>query len=327
MESTSPVYHPKEAKNYINLTNNLNPNDTYVWYDSDNPGNIMFPSIFTYKKTSSWSSGLNLRLNSVVLNSASGSISEISPVLPSAEGKFNATLKLQNSSAPTMDLYFTGNIIKKNITYSVIQESSIYHPDSVSVTGLSYSLNPGDFPSNNITVNWTGNNPSYSFNPATFTTERGRWRYVYDGDFISFTTTWGQTITSENRSDSKTITGPTSSMLESLENIPTIYCNWGVRAGYTCETVCYDCNCDYDCGCDYGDCDCGCDSGDGGGYGEIVIPAAYLNPYMGVYGATATKRPTATTSQEAFVPAGSYPAYEQWGWVGFNYDGSFYTYP
>ena len=176
--------------------------------------------------------------------------------------KFDATLKLQNGGAPTMDLYFIGNIVKKNITFYVDPESSTYYPDSVTVTGVSYSISPNNFPSNNVTVNWTAGSPSYTFKPATFTTERGRWRYTYDGDFVKFTTSWGQTITSQNRSDSETITGPTSSMLESLENIPTIYCNWGIVTGYTCETVC---DCDDDCGCDYCDTCDSCDDGDGGG--------------------------------------------------------------
>ena len=115
LKQTSPIYHPSFAKNYINITNNLNPNDSYIWYDSESADNVVFPSVFTYKKKSSWNSSLNLRLNSVALNSASGSISNVTPALPSAEGKFNATLQLQGTSAPTMDLYFMGNIIKNNI--------------------------------------------------------------------------------------------------------------------------------------------------------------------------------------------------------------------
>jgi hypothetical protein len=87
------------------------------------------------------------------------------------------------------------------------------------------------------------------------------------------------------------------------------------------------CDCDYNycsCDCDYNYCDCDCDYNEGS---TITIPAAYQNPYTGQWGATATKRPTYNTQELVFVPAGSYQAYEQWGWTGFTYNGYFTTYP
>lgn len=262
MESTSPVYHPSFAKNYINVTNNLNPNDSYVWYDSQNPGNIMFPSIFTYKKTSSWNSNLNLRLNSVSLNSASGSISNTNPTLPAAEGSFNATLQLQNSSAPSMNLYFIGNIQKNSIQifprydYDVPTPSVVYMPSP----NFNFYSNTGIFPMSKVKILWGRGSGNVSFSPSTFHSDEtgGTYTYRYTGDKISFTTNWNTEYNDSN------IVSP-SSPIEfngpsvDVTTIPTVYCNWEVLWDYPC-TCHIDCStfCNGHCNTD----------GGGGGYTE-----------------------------------------------------------
>ena len=172
MDRISPIYHPTRAKDYINVTNNLNPNDTIVWYDSENPDNIAFPSVFTYKKTNSWYSVLNLKLSKVVLNASSGNISSISPTLPSSQGTFNATLRKEGDNPPTMDLYFQGNIL-----YDWDYDSD--YPEDVGYGSCDVELTPDYFPSSgNMTV-------KYGFRDR-FVNQY----YEYKGDKVTITNNW-----------------------------------------------------------------------------------------------------------------------------------------
>lgn len=276
MESTSPIYHPSFAKNYINVTNNLNPDDTYVWYDSQNPGSIMFPSVFTYKKTSSWNGNLNLRLNSVSLNSASGSISNTNPTLPATEGSFNATLQLQNSSAPTMDLYFTGNIQKNSIQifprhdYDVPVPTTVYMP----TPSFNFYSNTGVFPTNSVQVLWSRGSGSVSFSPSTFhsNTTGGTYTYRYTGDKISFTTNWNSDYRDSNLtapSEPLSLNGPSVD----VSVIPTVYCNWEIIWDYPCTCLI---DCSTFCQTDGGGC-----GTDGGGGGYIPWDTTHYTGYYG----------------------------------------------
>lgn len=314
MESTSPVYHPSFAKNYINVTNNLNPDDTYVWYDSQNPGSVMFPSVFTYKKTSSWNGNLNLRLNSVSLNSASGSINNTNPTLPAAEGSFNATLQLQNSSAPSMDLYFIGNIQKNSIQvfprydYDVPTPTTVYMP----TPSFSFYSNTGVFPTNSVQVLWSRGSGSVSFSPSTFHSDAtGRtYTYRYIGDKISFTTNWNA-----NDYRDSNLTAPNeplslSGVSTDVSVIPTVYCNWEVIWDYPCT-------CDIDCGTHCSG-HCGSDGG-GGGYTPWDTKANYgyviRNSSGGYVGSTEQDEPITVSGK-----SGDYYFITKW-WNGTAYSG------
>ena len=244
MDSTEPIYHPSFAKNYLQVYNNLNQNGSYLWYDSENPENIAYPSDFTLKKTSSWNSTLNLRLNSVVLNSNSSLNSHTA--FPTAEGSFNATLRKQNGAAPTINLYFMGNIAKNNINVYPEVDYTPGGPSSVTISNPYFNLSPTTFPStSNIIVSWGVSNTSVSFSPSTFFSNGNTYTYVYEGDSITFTNSWNNESRwsdkrSPSQSDYKSFSPPSD--LDSLTQIPTVYCNWQVNWGYICSSVCEHCN-------------------------------------------------------------------------------------
>ena len=248
MDSTEPIYHPSFAKNYLQVYNNLNQNGSYLWYDSENPENIAYPSDFTLKKTSSWNSTLNFRINSVVLNSNSSLNSHTA--FPTAEGKFNATLKKQNGAAPTINLYFMGNIAKNNINVYPEVDYTPGGPSSVTISNPYFNISPTTFPNtSNIIVSWGVSNTSVSFSPSTFFSNGNTYTYVYEGDSITFTNSWNNESRwsdkrSPSQSDYKSFSPPSD--LDSLTQIPTVYCNWQVNWGYICSSVCEHCNhCDH----------------------------------------------------------------------------------
>lgn len=244
MDSTEPIYHPSFAKNYLQVYNNLNQNGSYLWYDSENPENIAYPSDFTLKKTSNWTSALNLRLNSVTLNSSSSLNSHTA--FPTAEGGFNATLKKQGSSAPTVDLYFRGNIAKSNINVYPEVDYTPGGPSSVTISNPYFNISPTIFPNtSNIIVSWGVSNTSVSFSPSTFSSNGNTYTYVYEGDSITFTNNWNNESRwsdkrSPSQSDYKSFSPPSD--LDSLTQIPTVYCNWQVNWGYICSSVCEHCD-------------------------------------------------------------------------------------
>ena len=255
MDSTSPTYHPTFAKDYLQVYNNLNQNGTYIWYDTENPENISYPSDFTLKKTSNWTSALNLRLNSVTLNSSSSLNSHTA--FPTAEGGFNATLKKEGSSAPTVDLYFRGNIAKSNISVNARYDYDVPTPSIASMGTPHFEFNSGgEFGTNqNVVVSWGRVSSNPTFSPATFTSGGSKYYYRYTGDKISFTTNWNNenkysNIAAPSSSQYLTFTKPN---IDSITNIPTVYCNWEIIWDYPCS-------CNTDCGC-YSDCGCYNDSG------------------------------------------------------------------
>ena len=218
MEGTSPTYHPTAAKNYINVTNNFNKNDDKIWFDKENPENTQFPSIFYYKKTDNWTTDLNLKLNSIILNTESGSISDAT-ALPSSEGSFNATLKPgSNNTAPTMDLYFTGKI-KFNLNEN---NWDIDEHSNITISKANLSASPAAFDTSLA---------NYSLNKTitiNFSKEMGFDTGYKESQFlIKFTANWGKDSqgnlisigTTSNGDTSLTLPKP-SSFVENV--IPTL---------------------------------------------------------------------------------------------------------
>ena len=203
MDRISPIYHPSDAKNYLQLSNNLAEDGSYIWYDSDNPDNIAYPSDFRLNKTSNYDDNLNLKLSSIVLNNKSTMNTTMS--LPAATGSFNATLvKQDTNSPPTIDLYFQGDI-------QVIIDCD---SDAGWVYGaVDCTLLPNTFP--------TSSNISGTYSLQDQHIPSG---YVYMGDRVTITNSWStsEIIQKYDRNGSFNFnTHPSNNET----NIPTVYIN------------------------------------------------------------------------------------------------------
>lgn len=193
----------------------MNPNDTLVWYDSENPSNVAFPSNFTYKSIKNWTTDSKLKLSKVVLNTSSGDISSVSPSLPSSQGTFNATLQKEGNNPPTMDLYFQGEIITEEGNWDIDEHSYCgWNVSKISITFNSAVTNYNLNQSIEITYNCE---PGF---------DKG---YIQSQFYIRFTANWGKNasnnyiyIQSQNSHGTVTLPKPTT-MIDNIDRIiPTI---------------------------------------------------------------------------------------------------------
>lgn len=176
MNYFSPVWHPTLAKNYYTLYNNLNQDNNILYYDTTN-NFIEYPKIFTYKRTNS---NYGLKLSKVVTNNAS-SDPIYNSSLPSTEGKFtiNKIVPDSGASAPTIDLYFQGNIRTQEGNWDIDNHSYItwnissISPSTFDASSENYGLN------RTISIKYS---VSYSFDKG----------YEYSSYYIRFTINWGR---------------------------------------------------------------------------------------------------------------------------------------
>lgn len=212
LKGTSPIYHPSLARNYIPFSNDLNGNGSYIYYDSSNI-EVDLPTNFRYRRINS---DYGLKLNEVVFG---GIVDEpqYSPKLPASSGIITlSNFKGNDSSIPTIDLYFSGNI-QMNTSISSSTGSQGYI-DSI-------SLSPSIF-----VYSSTTNNPLQNKTISITYYCRGEYEDGYQviGETITVTNNWGSAkVSSNNSNGTLTIKAPTSSI---TDIIPTIFVNWNTRA-------------------------------------------------------------------------------------------------
>ena len=258
------------AKDHIIFNNNLSNDGTYVAYDSNN-SLLKFPTTFKYMKTTNYNNNYGFKLSEVVFTGEVGTRTDF-PTLPNVEGqitlsKFAAT----SSGAPTVDLYFTGNIQKNSIQvfphydYDVPSPNKVYMPSP----GYNFYSNTGIFPINKVKLTWGRGSGNVTFSPSTFHSDEtgGTYTYRYTGDKISFTTNWNSEYNDSNIVSPSTpieFNGPNVDVTV----IPTVYCNWEVLWDYPCT-------CHIDCSVF---CNGHCNT-DGGGGGYTEWPGTFIYGY------------------------------------------------
>ena len=267
LRSFTPSWHPSIAKNYFNLSNNVNQSNNIIYYDTTTEF-INYPKTFYYKRTNST---YNFKLRNVTTNTSSGNPT-YSPSLPASEGNFVIGTIVPDSGQtnPTIDLYFQGDIQKANIIVSARYDYDVPSPNVVSMgtPNFSFASNTGTFGSGqNVKVTWGRNSSNPTFSPSSFRSGGSVYYYRYTGDKISFTTNWNSEYKSSNLVAPSTPLEFTGPNMNTFDNIPTVYCNWEVIWDYPCS-------CNTDCS-GYGTC-----SGYGGGSYQPWT-ATHLSGYYG----------------------------------------------
>jgi len=216
-KSFTPVWHPSIANDYFTLSNNLSGTNNILYYDSAAEF-IEYPKVFKYNRIND---NYNLKLNNVITNTASDNPT-YSPSLPATTGTFtiNKIAPDNGSTSPTIDLYCIGEI-QKQVSYGCD------YPGYVGYGSYYATITPNTFPnSGNISVH-------YEFSDRYIETS-----YIYYGDTVRISSSWTTKVeTAYQANGTINYPAPTQSLIDSSDQMPTIYVyNW-VGTGYNGGSV------------------------------------------------------------------------------------------